>query len=100
MLRRYRREPVKTRDQFTEIVDRLEQGSWLSFARNNGEMAKFRLAWISPQRSRLIFTDRQGQDSFVFTADELAQALRNQKAGMVAMDSLMNRTMSALLDKW
>ncbi|MES2538873.1 MAG: DUF1631 family protein [Pseudomonadota bacterium] len=100
MMRRYRREPVKTRDQFTEMVDHLEQGTWLNFPRNDGEMVKFRLVWISPQRSRFIFANRRGQNAIVFTDDEMAQALRTHKAGRLVVEPLMERVMAAALDNW
>ena len=98
MSRNLRQDREKIRDQFTEIVDSIEQGDWVDFARNNGIMAKFRLTWISPQRSRFIFTNRQGNDPFAFTAEELAQTLRAHKASIVAMESVVNRALAAALD--
>lgn len=98
MTKRSREERQKKRDQFTQMVDNIHQGVWVEFARNNGTAATFKLTWISPQRTRFIFTNRQGQNPFSFTADELAQTLRDRKASMVPMESVIDRALSAALD--
>jgi hypothetical protein len=86
-------------DQFTGIVESLEQGQWIEFSRANGAAARFRLTWVSPQRSRFIFTDRLGRDPFTFTAEELAQTLRDKKAAIVPQDSVVDRALSAALEQ-
>jgi hypothetical protein len=85
-------------DEFQQIVEGLEEGRWLDFARNNGETARLNLAWISPERTRFIFTNRQGEEPSLFTDEELAQALRGKKASLVAVDSIVERALSAVLD--
>lgn len=98
MSKRFGPERDKRRDQFAQMVDTIEQGDWANFVRNNGTTAKFRLTWISPQRSRFIFTNRQGHDPFAFSAEELAQTLRDQKASLIPTDSVVDRALSAALD--
>lgn len=98
MSKRFSSPREKQRDQFTQMVDAIAQGDWMNFVRNNGTMAKFRLTWISPQRSRFIFTNRQGHDPFAFTAEELAQTLRDQKANIVPNESIVDRALWAALD--
>ena len=88
----------KPPDQFTNMLDAMECGDWLEFVRANGAGAKFKLAWISPQRSRFIFTGRHGQESFSLSSGELAQALRNRKAVGVATASLVDRALASALD--
>lgn len=87
----------KPRDRFAQLIDTIGEGNWIDFVRNNGSTTKFKLTWISPLRSRFIFTDRQGRDSFSFTADELAQTLREGKASVVMMESVVDRALSAAL---
>lgn len=97
MNKRFRQDRDVPHDQFTQKVEGLEQGSWVDFVRSNGTSAKFRLAWLSPQRSRFIFTNRQGLDPFSFTAEELAQSLRDQKATIIPVDSVIDRALFAAL---
>jgi hypothetical protein len=98
MNKRFNPASGKRQDQFAEMIGSLEQGDWVNFVRNNGTAAKFRLTWISPKRSRFIFTDRQGNDPFSFTAEELAQTLRDQKASIVSNESVVDRALSAALE--
>ena len=81
-----------------KIVDGLNQGDWLNFARSSGVMARFKLVWISPKRTRFIFTNRQGENPFSFTAEELAQTLRDRRGSMVSVDSVVGRALNAALD--
>lgn len=88
----------KPLDQFVDMVEAMECGDWFEFVRANGIAVKCKLAWISPQRSRFIFTGRHGQESFSLTASELAQALRDQKAVGVASASVVDRALASALD--
>jgi hypothetical protein len=97
--KRLKQEQEKRYDEFTRMVEDLEQGCWFEFERNNGEAAKFRLTWISPRRSRFIFTNRMGQDPFSFTAEELAQILRDRKAVLVPDDSIVDRALAVALEE-
>lgn len=85
-------------DQFVHEVDSLEKGNWIEFVRHNGLNTPFRLVWVSPLRSRFIFCNRQNGEPFSFTADELALALREQGATVLAIDSVSTRALSAALD--
>ncbi|MDB5842576.1 MAG: hypothetical protein JWQ23_4528 [Herminiimonas sp.] len=87
-----------SRDEFACRLDDLKIGEWLCFARNNGSSVQCRLAWISPQRSRFIFTSRQGRDPVTFTSEELAQSLRDGRAGLLALESMVDRALAAALD--
>jgi hypothetical protein len=93
-----RKERDKDRDHFMHVVEELEQGTWLSFERSNGAQARFKLTWISPRRTRFIFTNRQGTEPFSFTAEELAQSLRGGKAAVIPIKSVVDRALSAAFD--
>lgn len=86
-------------DQFVHIVDSLEVGGWVEFTRHNGVHTAFRLAWISPLRSRFIFSNRQSDEPFSFTAEELAKALREQGAVVMARESVITRALAAALNE-
>ena len=95
---RMKQEQEKVSDQFVKIVDALTEGEWMTFVRSNGTAAKFKLAWISPKRTRFIFTNHRGKSHFAFTADELAQSLRDRKASLMSVDSVIGRALSAVLE--
>ena len=86
-------------DQFVHIVDSMEVGAWVEFTRHNGTHSAFRLAWISPLRSRFIFSNRQSDEPFSFTAEELAKALREQGAVVMARESVITRALAAALNE-
>ncbi len=86
-------------DQFVHQVDSLEIGRWIEFIRHNGVATPFRLLWHSPLRSRFIFCNHQYGEPFSFTADELALALREQGATLLALESVSKRALSAALDQ-
>lgn len=99
MNKRLKQEFEKRNDEFTRMVDDIAEGCWVEFARNNGKVAKFKLTWISPRRSRFIFTNRVGQDPFAFTAEELAQTLRDRTASIVSTDSIVERALATALNE-
>lgn len=99
MSKRLKDEHGKRIDSFTTMVEDIEQGCWFEFERNNGQMATFKLTWISPHRSRFIFTNRVGQDPIAFSAEELAQILRDRKANIVSNESVVERALATALDE-
>ncbi|MDQ9170779.1 DUF1631 family protein [Oxalobacteraceae bacterium R-40] len=100
--RRMRRQAAESRgkiqDEFLQMVNGLDEGSWLEFSRNNGGVARLKLAWISPQRTRFIFTNRQGEEPSLFTVEELAKSLRDRSASLVQVDSIVERALNVVLD--
>lgn len=85
-------------DQFGHLANTISRGQWVEFTRNNGAAVKFKLAWVSPQRSRFIFTSRTGGNAFSYTPDELADALRNQTAQIMPITSVVDRALAVALD--
>ena len=86
-------------DQYVHLVDSLELGTWVDFTRHNGVHAAFRLVWISPLRSRFIFSNRQSDEPVSFSAEELAKALREQGATVMARESVITRALAAALNE-
>jgi hypothetical protein len=86
-------------DEYMHLVDGLETDIWIEFLRNSGGREKFRLSWVSPRRTRYVFANRQGQDPFIMTFDELAQSFRNRRAAIVAADSVVDRALAAALEE-
>ena len=57
-------------DEWSEQVNMLDRGIWLDFAAENDPAGRYKLAWVSPKRTRYIFTNRQGQDAFSLSGEE------------------------------
>ncbi|MFZ6648049.1 DUF1631 family protein [Undibacterium sp. TJN25] len=84
-------------DEWMELVETLERGVWVDFARSNGSTARFKLAWVSPKRTRYIFTNRQGHDAFSISGDQLVNKFREANAVQVVADSVVDRALVAAL---
>ena len=86
-------------DEHQLRVERLNQGSWAIFSLSEREPVPFKLGWISPKRTRFIFTNRQGQEPFLMTRAELAQALKEKKAVLMKLDSITERALDLVLEE-
>ena len=86
-------------DQFVFFIDQIERGNWFDFTRNNGSVVRFKLAWVSPRRSRFIFTNRQGHDAFSISSEELIEIFRSGRAVLISDDPVVERALQAVLDE-
>lgn len=80
-------------DEWSEQVDTFDRGVWLDFAPENDPAGRYKLAWVSPKRTRFIFTNRQGQDAFSLSGDELSAKLRSGHVAQVLADSVVDRAL-------
>ena len=79
------------------MVQTLQTDTWLEFAQHDGPARKVRLAWISPMRSLYVFATAERQEALSLSAEELAQALREQRARIVAVAGLVGHVLAATL---
>ncbi len=96
-MQRYKAEPEP--DEFVRMAALLERGSWLEFTDRKGVSAKVRLAWVSPMRSLYILTTSQKLQSFSVSAEDLAQAFRENRAKVLVLDKLVDRALVQALDR-
>jgi hypothetical protein len=81
-----------------DFVDEMVVGTWLRFDAD-GAASTARLSWVSPLRSKYIFTSRSHIRAFVMTPEELAWKLVNGKASLILEPvPLFDRAVSAALD--
>lgn len=80
---------------YMRLIDGLTPGAWLGFVRNNGGKLNCRLLWISPGRSRFIFTGRQGQLQFTLEDIALAQAMQADRVGVIPAGRMIERALAA-----
>ena len=80
-------------DEWVQMVDNMERGVWLDFTTPNGVTTRFKLAWVSPKRTRYIFTNRQGHDAFSISSEELVQKFRQGIAVQLSAESVVDRAL-------
>ncbi len=84
-------------DQFLEIAQSLERGTWVEFEEEGGQLSFAKLAWLSPLRGTYLFTNRQGQKAISMTAEELAERFRSDRARLVEAEPLVDRAFSSVM---
>jgi hypothetical protein len=73
-------------------------GTWLTFT-TDGEVADARLTYVSPMRTKYVFTGRFHSNVLVFTPEELAYQLGTGKARLLVEPvPLWDRAVSSALD--
>jgi hypothetical protein len=85
------------KDDAELALDSLERGMWLEFAQADGGKRKLKLAWVSPLRSLFIFSAGTRGAAFSMPVEKLAEALRNGKATVVALEGVVGRVLSEAL---
>ena len=81
-----------------DYVNEMAVGTWLSFTKEDKPI-NARLTWVSPLRTKYLFTSRSRARAFVYTPEELAYEL---SAGLIQLVvepvPLFDRAVSAALD--
>ena len=82
-----------------DFVNDMVLGTWLGFETTDGRV-NARLHWISPMRTRYVFTSRLRSRAFVYSPEELAWEITQGKAALVMEPvPLVDRAVSAALDR-
>ncbi len=81
-----------------DFVNEMVVGTWLAFGKA-GKTTNARLSWVSPLRSKYIFTSRARTKAIVVTPEELAYQLGAGKASLIVEPvPLFDRAVSSALD--
>jgi hypothetical protein len=81
-----------------DFVGEMIVGSWIAFMAGQREMVS-RLWWVSPMRTRYVFTDRTRAHGWVLTPEQLAHQLEVGTASVVVEPiPLFDRAVSAAFD--
>jgi hypothetical protein len=83
----------QTDDEWEQQANEFERGIWLNFVQPDESMARYKLAWVSPKRSRFIFTNRQGQDALSLSGEELVSKLRDGLVLLIQAESVVDRAL-------
>jgi hypothetical protein len=83
-----------------DFVSEMVVGTWMAF-KSGDATTTARLSWVSPLRSKYIFTSRERSQAIVLTPEELAWRLGAGKATLVVEPvPLFDRAVSAALDSF
>ncbi len=81
-----------------DYVSEMAPGTWLAFRRGE-ETVNARLAWVSPLRTKYIFTSRARRRAFIYSPEELAYQLGAGECALVVEPvPLFDRAVSAAMD--
>jgi len=82
-----------------DYVSEMAVGTWLAFSKE-GKTINARLTWVSPLRTKYLFTSRSRARAFVYTPEELAYEIgAGQVTLVVEPVPLFDRAVSAALDE-
>lgn len=86
-------------DEHSELVARLQKGTWVEFTAQDGATVRGKLSWISPITGTYLFTNRQGVKVADRTSKGLALEFRRGSAKIIETQSLLDQALSSLLNK-
>lgn len=90
-------EPRNAPDAFDAIAQGLERGIWFDFEHDADPLRRYRLGWISPQRSRMLFTNRDGFEAFVRSQKEVAALLREGRLTIIDQQPIVARALDRIM---
>lgn len=89
--------PQAAPDPFDAMAHGLERGMWFDFEHDAERLRRYRLSWISPQRSRMLFTNRDGFEAFVRSQREVAALLREGRLTIIDQQPIVKRAIDQLM---
>ena len=84
-------------DGFDQQAQELARGQWFDFVDDNGVLRHYRLGWVSPQRTRLLFTNRDGFEAFVRSEREVAGLLREGRLSVIDQQPIVSRAIDQIM---
>jgi hypothetical protein len=84
-------------DEFERQAHELRRGMWFDYLNERSQLHRCRLSWISPKRTRLLFTNREGFDAFVRSEREVAELLRESRLMEIDQAPIVGRALSQLM---
>ncbi len=89
--------PQKAPDAFDAMAQGLERGMWFDLEHDGDALRRYRLGWISPQRSRMLFTNRDGFEAFVRSQREVAALLREGRLTIIDQQPIVARALDQIM---
>jgi hypothetical protein len=84
-------------DTFDAQVQNFQRGMWFDVMPQAGTQIRCRLSWVSPMRTRLLFTNREGYDAFVRSEREVASMLRAGTMLLLDHEAIVGRAIEKIM---
>ncbi len=84
-------------DEFDVMAQSFAHGLWFDFMVDEATQHRCRLSWVSPMRTRLLFTNRDGFDAFVRSEREVATLLRLGRLKVIDQLPIVSRALDRLM---
>lgn len=85
-------------DEFTRLVQDMENGTWIAFRQANGKVTQEKLTWTNSITGIYMFTNRNGKNTRNLTFYQFADALRKGEAEVIAEAPLVDRAMNSFMN--
>jgi hypothetical protein len=95
--RRARNTEALELDEFDRQAQQLGRGLWFDFDDADAGTRRYRLGWVSPQRTRMVFTNRDGFEAFVRSEREVAQLLREGRLRVLEQQPIVGRAIEQIM---
>jgi hypothetical protein len=84
-------------DNFDAQAQSFKRGMWFDVSIEQGTHIRCRLSWVSPMRTRLLFTNRDGFDAFVRSEREVSVMLRNGRMRVLDNEAIVGRALDKIM---
>ena len=84
-------------DNFDSQAQALKRGMWFDVSIEQGTHIRCRLSWVSPMRTRLLFTNRDGFDAFVRSEREVSAMLRMGRMRVLDSEAIVGRALDKIM---
>jgi hypothetical protein len=84
-------------DEFDALAQTFTRGMWFDFKVDETTRRRCRLSWVSPMRTRLLFTDRDGLEPLVRSENEVAELLRYGRLTAIDQKPIVSRALERIL---
>lgn len=84
-------------DEFDAQAQAMKRGIWFEVTLDQSTKTRSRLSWISPMRSRFLFTNRDGFDAFVRSEREVAAMLRLGTLRLLDAQPIVGRALEQIM---
>ena len=87
----------ESEDEFDNLAHSFTRGMWFDFTEEAGNQHRCKLSWVSPMRTRLLFTNREGFDAFVRSEHEVATLLRLRRLSVIDQTPIVARALDHIM---
>ena len=84
-------------DNFDAQAQSFKRGMWFDVSIEQGTHIRCRLSWVSPMRTRLLFTNRDGFDAFVRSEREISAMLRLGRMRVLDSEAIVGRALDKIM---